>query len=488
MFFEWIVAGIAALFLVTTVFFYLRHQAATADKNRLQMELEAERAKSSSAVEVSTSHLTQFTTAMAQLENAEKRAVELQERNNQLVEAREDAVAARHNAEKSAALAAQETAEINKRLEDWETVKAQGLEAAKAATLETAQSLSKSLLDGFKRERDEEKKQNDETVSETTKKLHEHFSTVKESVASLNDQVAKNQSTLGTVWNALTNPAGVGYYSEIGLENTLKSFGLEPDRDFVMRRKMAESESGGKLIPDAVVFLPGDSLLVIDSKASKFFLELAKADDEESEKSAYDALAKSMKEHLRGLAGKDYQSAILKDYRQAGREGDVARILSVMYLPNESALEKLNHADPAFAHKAAKEGIIPAGPVSLSAIVGFASKEINLGRQAANQENIILAVQALLESFGKAVKSIDDTGKSIKSAAKHFGTLTGSINSRLLPRARKLASLGVHPANHKPLPKAIKSYQMVDTETPDIIDGDAVEINDADLLSDQRDD
>jgi DNA recombination protein RmuC len=195
-----------------------------------------------------------------------------------------------------------------------------------------------------------------------------------------------------------------------------------------------------------------------------------------------------MKEHLRGLAGKDYRSAILKDYRQSGREGDVARILSVMYLPNESALEKLNHADPAFAQKAAKEGIIPAGPVSLSAIVGFASKEINLGRQAANQENIILAVQSLLESVGRAVKSIDDTGKSIKSAARHFGALTSSMNSRLLPRARKLASLGVHPANNKALPKAIKSYQLVDTEAPDIIDGEAVEINDAELLSDQRDD
>ena len=35
-----------------------------------------------------------------------------------------------------------------------------------------------------------------------------------------------------------------GYYSEISLENTLKSFGLQPELDFHMRRKMAEIERG----------------------------------------------------------------------------------------------------------------------------------------------------------------------------------------------------------------------------------------------------
>ena len=49
------------------------------------------------------------------------------------------------------------------------------------------------------------------------------------------------------------------------------------------------------------------------------------------------------------------------------------RILSVMYLPNEGALEKLQRADPDFVAKAAKREIIPVGPAGLAGLIGFAS-------------------------------------------------------------------------------------------------------------------
>jgi len=373
-------------------------------------------------------------------------------------------------------------------MEDWEAAKKQNIEAAKAATLESANILSSKLLEDHKREAEEVKKSSEEEVEKTSEKLQKEFTDVVKSVASLNDQVSKNQDTLGTVWNALTNPAGVGYYSEISLENTLKSFGLQPDLDFHMRRKMAESDTGGKLIPDAVVFLPGNSLLVIDSKASKFFLELADAIDTEDEEQAYQNLANSMRQHLRGLAGKDYQTAIKKDYRQSGRGDEVGRILSIMYLPNEAALEKLSHADSDFSQKAADANIIPAGPVSLSAIIGFASAEIDLGRQAANQEKIISSVQSLLEAFEVAMRAVDRTGSSIKSAAENYKKLANSINSRLLPRAQSLVKLGVKPSSNKDLPRALKSFQVVASDTPDVIEGEAKEVGGTEQISDQSDD
>ena len=391
-------------------------------------------------------------------------------------------------AEKREALALQKVEETESRMADWEAAKQQNIEAAKAATLESANILSSKLLADHKREAEEVKKTSEEEVEKTSEKLQKEFTEVVKSVASLNDQVSKNQDTLGTVWNALTNPAGVGYYSEISLENTLKSFGLQPDLDFHMRRKMAESETGGKLIPDAVVFLPGDSLLVIDSKASKFFLELADAADTQGEEQAYQNLANSMRQHLRGLAGKDYQTAIKRDYKQSGRGDEVARILSIMYLPNEAALEKLSHADADFSQKAADANIIPAGPVSLSAIIGFASAEIDLGRQAANQEKIVSAVQSLLEAFEVAMRAAEKTGNSIKAAAENYKKMAGSINSRLLPRAQSLVKLGVKPSSNKDLPRALKSWQVVASDAPDVIEGEAKDISDADRIEDQSED
>jgi len=52
-------------------------------------------------------------------------------------------------------------------------------------------------------------------------------------------------------------------------------------------------------------------------------------------------------------------------WREAGRGSDIVRILSVMYLPNEGALEKLHRADPDFVAKAAKREIIRSAPPAL---------------------------------------------------------------------------------------------------------------------------
>ena len=386
-----IVAAVAAISTIGLIVLQLRAARINGDLNRKTTEI----------AELVTRHAAEVTDireavvqARTRLESSQETIKELNSTIENLEAEKARLEKTRTDAEKREALAVQKVDETERRMEDWEAAKKQNIEAAKAATLESANILSSKLLEDHKREAEEVKKSSEEEVEKTSEKLQKEFTDVVKSVASLNDQVSKNQDTLGTVWNALTNPAGVGYYSEISLENTLKSFGLQPDLDFHMRRKMAESDTGGKLIPDAVVFLPGNSLLVIDSKASKFFLELADAIDTEDEEQAYQNLANSMRQHLRGLAGKDYQTAIKKDYRQSGRGDEVGRILSIMYLPNEAALEKLSHADSDFSQKAADANIIPAGPVSLSAIIGFASAEIDLGRQA--------------EAFPEALKTDDN--------------------------------------------------------------------------------
>ena len=480
-----IVAAIAAISTIGLVVLQLRAARISSELNAKTTEIAELAAKHAAEVAQIRESVVRVKT---QFEGAERTIEELNSTISDLEAGRIQMENSRFETEKREALALQKVADAERRMEDWEAAKKQNVEAAKAATLESAHVLSSKLLEDHKREAEEVKKSGEEEVEKTAQQLKKEFTDVVKSVASLNDQVSKNQDTLGTVWNALTNPAGVGYYSEISLENTLKSFGLQPDLDFYMRRKMAESDTGGKLIPDAVVFLPGNSLLVIDSKASKFFLELADAVDSEGEEQAFANLANSMRQHLRGLAGKDYQTAIKKDYQQSGRSDEVARILSVMYLPNEAALEKLSHADPDFSQKAANANIIPAGPVSLSAIIGFASAEIDLGRQAANQEKIVSAVQSMLEAFEVAMRAVDRTGNSIKSAAENYRKLAGSINSRLLPRAQSLVKLGVKPSSNKDLPKALKSYQVVASDAPDVIEGEAKDISGTERLEDQSDD
>jgi hypothetical protein len=56
--------------------------------------------------------------------------------------------------------------------------------------------------------------------------------------------------------------------------------------------------------------------------------------------------------------------------------------------------------------------------------------------------------------------------------------MTGSINQRVLPRARNLAKLGLQPG--KPLPANLPSYAVHSLDSNALIDGEAAEVAEED--------
>jgi DNA recombination protein RmuC len=306
-------------------------------------------------------------------------------------------------------------------------------------------------------------------VRQASEQLVKQMDDIAKAVQRLHGQVEEKGAALDTLWRALSSPGGAGQAAEIGLANTLTSFGLEHGRDFLLQYT-TEDEDGRKLRPDAVVFLPGNSVLVIDCKASKFLIDIARAEGSEAEEEAYRNLARTMNQHLRALAEKDYRSAILAAWRQAGREGEMARILSVMYLANEAALEKLNRADGDFIRKAREKDIIPAGPAGLHCAISLASAEINLMRQVENQHKIVDTTRSLLDGMAVMLGHAATLGRGLKSAVESFSKLTASANQRLLPRARNLAKLGVQ--SNKPLPHNLPAYSVHAQESELLIEGE----------------
>ena len=379
---------------------------------------------------------------------------------------------ARSRAVTDLAVAREQLAQAERRSTDYERLKQEMLDATKAAVLEPAQSLSSKLLDDYKRENAEAKKESEIRLKELAQPLVEQQTKLTEAVAALHGQIQDKGRTLDTVMRALSSPGGAGQIAEVGLANTLKSFGLEEGRDFVLQFQAPGESAGQRLRPDAAVFLPGDTVLVIDCKASKAVLEIAEAEGEAAETAAYARLAATMNQHLRALASKDYQSAVLAAFRDAGRAGAIDRILSVMYLPSEITLDKLCRADREFRRKAQDVSIIPAGPGTLHAIVAFAAGDIRRQRQAENQARIFETAGILLDRVRIALEAAVKVGKGIEAAASSFAEFASSVNRRLLPQASKLGKLGVQTS--KSLPPNVPAYEVRRLE--DAIDGEAEEI------------
>lgn len=396
---------------------------------------------------------------------AETRVDELQKALTVVIGERDKAYSERNAAlqkllaaEKDVALKEQEIRDIQLRMSDWEKTKAEGIQAVKAAALSTATELSTKLLNDHKREAEAAKKEADALIKKTAESLVGQVSEMAKTVIALHSQVADNRETTETIWRALSTPGGSGYFAQIGLGNTLKSFGLMEGRDFILDKAI----EGRRLRPDAVVFLPGDTLLVIDCKASKFLLEVAEAEKNGAgETEALEKLAQTMNQHLKGLIDRNYEAEIRSSYREAGKTNEVKRIISVMYLPNEGAVERVGRADPDFARRAAESRIVLAGPTALACLIGFASVEIDLGRRAESQELIIETTQQLLNNITVILDYAVDVGRGLKTASDKYAKLVGSVNTRLLPQTRKLMQQGIKPTRQKAVIPKLPVFQVL---------------------------
>lgn len=462
--------ALAAVAVVALVAALSRLRGLTDQLSLLREELAAERERVATAEVSSREAGHRAVEAETRIGAIGAQLAESKEARDGLAAELEQAKEARRAAEKDTALVRQEIEAIRGQMSDWDKARAEAMAAARSAMLSTANELSNKLLEDHKREAKAAKEEGEKRVQEASGKLLSQFEILSKSVASLNDQVTLNKDAVDVIERALSNPAEAGFAAETVLENTLKSFGLNAGIDFVLQRSFG-GEDGRSLRPDAIVFMPADSVLVIDSKASKFLIELARAEDEQHEAELYGRLKQTMNNHLKSLAGKNYRSAVQDDYRKAGKGDEVRQLISIMWLPNDAAVEKVLRADPDFQRKASENGIFVAGPTGLWTAVGVAGSRINMNRQAENHENIVETVHMLIESLAVVLGHAGKIGKNLRTALGAYDDLSGSVNRRVLPRARKLLDLGVEAPN-KGLPKPLPNYKVVDTDMAEIIDGE----------------
>jgi DNA recombination protein RmuC len=407
--------------------------------------------------------------AIAERDELEKQLEVMRRERDIAAKSKERAEFLKSEAERKVQLTEQKITDMNERMKDWEKQKEESVQAARAAILKAGGEMSSKLLEDHKREMESAKTQTEERVRHTTQQLMQQFDAIAKTVHSLKDSTVHTRDQMEVVMRSLTNPAGVGQMAEIGLENSLKNLGLVKNRDFIIQYHVAQEE-GRNLRPDAVIFLPQDTVMVIDCKASKAMLEIARADTPAEHERAIAALKKTMNEHVKALAGRDYRAAVLQSFRDAGKSENVGHIFNVMYLPSESAIEQIRDADPEFDAKLQKSGIILAGPSSLAGLFSLAKMNIAAAHQAENEKVIIQLVADLMESTINALEHVDKVGRNIKTAADHFDSFSKSVNSRLLPRMRALKDLGVTPTRHKEIPAPLASYDIRRVEQTVVIE------------------
>lgn len=249
---------------------------------------------------------------------------------------------------------------------------------------------------------------------------------VSESHAKLND-------TTATLVNALRSaPKTRGRWGELQLENVLELAGMTEHVDFETEKHFATDDGG--LRPDAVLHMPGGRTLVVDAKTSlSAYLEAMEADTEEAREAKLVDHARQIRTHVDALGRKDYWKALPTDTVD----------FVIMFVPGEPMYAAAMARDPGLFEDAWAKKVIVCSPTTF---LGLA-KAIAYGwRQEKASRDARKIYEVASELYKRLAKMGGDVAGMTKSLNAHVGkhnAFVASLESRVLPQARKMSDLSI---------------------------------------------
>lgn len=230
--------------------------------------------------------------------------------------------------------------------------------------------------------------------------------------------------------NALKNSGTRGKYGEIGLRRVVEFAGMTEHCDFI--EQVSVTDDGSVLRPDMAIKLPEKKSIVVDSKTPlDAYMRSFETDNETEQKMLLAQHARAVKDHLKKLSAKAYWS-------QFPESPDYV----VLYMQIESSFGAALQVDPALIEEAIRNNVIFATPTTLITLlrtVGF------VWQQRSVAENIEEIRDAGIELYNRTTLLLNyfsNIGGSLKIAVNHYNSAVASLESRFIPQAKKLHSLG----------------------------------------------
>jgi len=222
-----------------------------------------------------------------------------------------------------------------------------------------------------------------------------------------------------------------GDWGEFILERTLEASGLVKGQEFTMQ------ETFDRQRPDAIIHLPEERAIVIDSKVSLTAYERSISLEEEVlREEARKEHLQSVKKHVNELSEKDY-SAI---------ERINAPDFVLLFVPVEPAFGAALKEDPNLYQYAFDRKIVLVTSTTLMATIKTVANLWKLEKQNKHANEIARQAGNLYDKFAGFLGNMEDIGKALQKAIeahqKGIGQLTtGSGN--LIGRVVKLRELGI---------------------------------------------
>jgi DNA recombination protein RmuC len=250
------------------------------------------------------------------------------------------------------------------------------------------------------------------------------------SVAEAQGQLRAEASNLV---RALRAPQTRGRWGELQLRRVVELAGMVDRCDF-REQQTAEGE-GGRLRPDLVVHLPGGRNVVVDAKAPlAAYLDAVEAKDDQGRAAKLAEHARHIRDHVVALSRKAYWEQF-----------QPAPEFTVLFLPGENFYAAALEADPSLLEAGVERRIIVATPTTLIALLKAVAYGWQKEAAAENAEAVATLGRELYKRLSDLGGHFSRIGKSLSQTVDAYNKAVGSIESRLLPTARRFEALSAAP-------------------------------------------
>ncbi|WIM68520.1 DNA recombination protein RmuC [Corynebacterium breve] len=257
------------------------------------------------------------------------------------------------------------------------------------------------------------------------------YSAIASQVQAITRTSARLSDRTSQLITALRSPQVRGRWGEIQLERVVELGGMIEHCDFDVQ---TSARVRGQLYrPDMLVHLSGGRNVIVDAKVPfSSYLDALDTDDPEEKQGYLHRHAHLLRQHVDTLASKDYISAF-----QPTPE------FVVLFVPADPFLDSALQQDPDLLDYAFSKDIVLATPTTLFALlrtVGLGWKNEDISERAKQVQRLGAELFTRLNTMADHYNRV---GSSLNKAVEAFNSTLGSMDSRVMVTARKLADLDV---------------------------------------------
>ncbi len=242
------------------------------------------------------------------------------------------------------------------------------------------------------------------------------------------------RSETGRLVRALRRPQIRGRWGEFQLRNVLELAGMQEHADFLEQVSLPQGDRS--LRPDVQLNLPDGKHLIVDAKTPlEAYLSAWETDNEEERAQHLRDHVRQFREHIQKLSSKEYWKALpnTPDF-------------VVMFVPGEAFFSVALEQEPGLFESALEKQVLLCTPTTFIALVKAIAYGWRQERFTQNAEDVMRQARELHDRLCVFVKHMGKLGNSLQKTVHTYNDGIASLESRVLPTARKFEALGATPA------------------------------------------